>query len=346
MRLANPTRLWAAAALVVVAIWISRPGTSRDFGYEPNPAGTREFLKELEEPYFATAGKECLDKFERKPVLLYRAGYRVHEEIYGAQWKPLRQTIGDCVSHGWALSCWLSMCQDYLDGKIADPPPLVSTESVYGGSKTEARGRTTGSWSDGSYGGAAAKWVRDWGVTFRLQYPAEDGGHNLLEYQGNLAKNWGFYGNGGQNDNGVFDKVAKRHPMRHVALVKTFEEAAAAINSGYPVAVCSGAGFSSRRDEQGFSPRQGGWAHCMAFVATRFDRPGLLCQNSWGSSWNSGPRWPDDQPDGSFWVDATTVTQMLSGGDSFCVGGVEGFQFRELDHGEWLTPVPGVGDNE
>lgn len=336
---------WALAGVLIgLAFAASKRNSAEEFGYTPDPQGTQRFLKELEQPYFAAAGKECLDRFEPKSVLLYRAGYKVHEQIYGKPWYPLRQTIGDCVSHGWAHACWLSMCQDYLDGRLSDPPPLVSTESIYGGSKTEARGRTTGSWSDGSYGGAAAKWVRDWGVTFRLQYPEQDGGHNLLEYQGSLAKNWGFYGNGGEGDNGVFDKVAKRHPMRHVALVKTFEEAAAAINSGYPVAVCSGAGFSSRRDEQGFSNRQGSWSHCMSFVATRFDRPGLLCQNSWGDKWVSGPVWPPDQPAGSFWVDAKTVTAMLQGNDSFCVGGVEGFRFRELDHGEWLAPVPEVPD--
>ena len=75
----------------------------------------------------------------------------------------------------------------------------------------------------------------------------------------------------------------------------------------------------------------------MCFVGVRFgQRPGLLCLNSWGPSWVSGPKWPPDQPDGSFWVEARVATRMLSGRDSFAVSGYEGFPYRPLDHGDWV----------
>jgi hypothetical protein len=125
-----------------------------------------------------------------------------------------------------------------------------------------------------------------------------------------------------------------------VALVKTFDEAAAAIASGYPVPVCSGQGFSSTRDKDGFSRASGSWSHCMCFNSVRFDRRGLLCQNSWGPDWIKGPKWPEDQPDGSFWVDEATVNRMLRGEDSFAVSAYEGFPYRDLKHGDWVRFVP------
>lgn len=339
-RAAGAVLLGAVAAYLLLAAPPPQPAASR-FGYVPDAKGTREFLRELPQPLFAQAGDDCIKKAQKKDTFLYRAAQDVHRKLYGKEWVVVRQSIGDCVSHGWAHGCWISSCVAYQLGELSEPPPMVCSESIYGGSRVEARGRSSGGWGDGSYGGAAAKFVKDWGVTFRLAYPQQDGGHDLTAYSGSVAKSWGNYGNGGQNDNGVFDAVAKRHPMRHVALVATFEEAAAAIESGYCVPVCSGYGFSSTRDSDAFCRRQGSWAHCMVFCSVRYgQRPGLLCLNSWGPTWVSGPKWPSDMPDGSFWVDADTATGMLSGRDSFAVGAIDGFKWRNLHHKEWFqVPV-------
>lgn len=311
------------------------------FGYKPDPKGTAAFLRELDKPFFAQAGEDAIRQAQGRDTFLYRAAYKAHEARYGKPWVVGRQGIGDCVSWGWAHGCWMAMCIDWELGRLAEPPAMVATESIYGGSRVEARGRSAGGYADGSYGGAAAKWCRDWGVIFRLAYPEQDGGHDLLEYSSSKAKAWGNFGNGGQGDDGQFDAVAKRHPCKHVAVVTNFEEAAAAIESGYPVPVCSGAGFAKVRDEDGFARRSGSWAHCMCFIGVRYgNRPGLLCLNSWGDSWISGPRWPDDMPEGSFWVDLDSVNGMLSGKDSFAVGGVDGFRWRDLHNGNWLQPAP------
>lgn len=336
-RLAVGLALIAAAAYAIYFKPPPRPDGR--FGYEPNPEGTAEFLRELDKPLFAQAGADVIRQAKKVDTFLYRSAQRAHESLYGKPWVVGRQGIGDCVSWGWAHGVWIALCVDWETGKIAEPPAMVATESIYGGSRVEARGRSSGGYMDGSYGGAAAKWVRDWGATFRQAYGPEDGGHDLREYDSGRAKSWGNFGNGGSGDDGKFDKVAKRHPAKHVALVKTFEEAAAAIESGFPVPVCSGYGFSSTRDDQAFARRSGSWAHCMVFCAVRYgDRPGLLCLNSWGPSWVRGPKWPSDMPDGSFWVDAATVTGMLSGGDSFAVGSVDGFRWRDLHHGNWFQP--------
>lgn len=332
-------------ALAILAVGMAlgiRSKPPQRFGYRPDPRATAAFLRELDKPFFAQAGAEVIREARGVDTFLYRSAMKAHLARYGKPWVVGKQAIGDCVSWAWGThGVWIALCVDWETGKLAEPPAMVSSESVYGGSRVEARGRSAGGYSDGSYGGAAAKWVRDWGVIFRLAYPAEDGGHDLTEYSGSRAKQWGNFGNGGSGDEGKFDAVARRHPCRHVALVRTFDEAAAAIESGYPVPVCSGYGFSSTRDSQGFCRRQGSWAHAMCFVAVRYgDRPGLLCLNSWGPSWVSGPKWPDDQPDGSFWVDKETVNGMLAGEDSFAVGGVDGFRFRDLHNGNWLQPAP------
>jgi hypothetical protein len=354
MRLSKDNYIVAAAIMLaaVVAAALYRSGQdaargSSDFGYEPNPAATAKFLAELDRPYFAQAGAEAIQKAQHKDTFLYRAAYDAHQALYGVPWVCGRQEIGDCVSWAWgAHAVWVSQCVDWKTGRLPAPPPLVCTESVYGGSRVEARGRQEGGggWSDGSYGGAAAKWCRDYGIIYR----EEVAGHDLRSYSGQRAKQWGYWGNGGEGDKGKLDAEAKRHPCRHVALVKNFDEAAAAIESGYPVAVCSGQGFSSRRDNDGFAAPSGSWAHAMCFFAVRYaangsPRDGLLCQNSWGANWNSGPVWPDDQPAGSFWVDKATVNGMLSGEDSFAVGSVDGFPWRDINHREWLMPPAGSG---
>ena len=45
-------------------------------------------------------------------------------------------------------------------------------------------------------------------------------------------------------------------------------------------------------------------------------------------------------PDGSFWVDRSVVERMLAQEDSFAVGSIAGFGWRDLHHGNWMTPSP------
>lgn len=315
----------------------TEPDGTAKFGYEPDRKKSDEFIRSLgPRPDLKDRAPQLFQVADPQPVFLYRALYDAYREHSGGgDWRVGRQGIGDCVSWGWAHGHDIALAVQWKIGESSEWRP-AATEAIYGGSRVEARGRTTGGWSDGSYGSAAAKWVRDWGIVYRQPYDAVD----LTSYSAQRAKQWGNYGCGGQNDNGRLDGTAKDHPIKDVALVTTFEEAAAAIASGYPVPVCSMRGFASTRDNQGFCRPSGSWAHCMCFIAVRYDRPGLLCLNSWGTSWVSGPKFPDDMPDGSFWVDAATATSMLSGRDSFAVAGTKGFPYRKLDHGDWVQVTP------
>ena len=351
---------WSAVAQVVLVAIVGAlverhltPQAASQFGYDPDPEGTRQVLQEFgAEGRFAAAGVEAIEKADQRDTFLYRSAYKAHQALYHEPWVVGRQGIGDCVSWGWGHAVWIALCCDWETGRLAQPPPMVATESLYGGSRVESRGRPGdgkqpyGGWSDGSYGAAAARWVRDWGVAFRL----EAGGHDLTTYSPDTAKNWGAYGNGGQGDGGKFDEFVKAHKAEHVAAVGTFAEAAAAIESGYPIAVCSGQGFTNTRDADGFAQASGSWAHCMVFVAVRYKANGspddaLLCLNSWGPTWISGPSWPADMPAGSFWVHRSVVDRMLGGAntDSFAVGSINGFQRRPIDNGGWLQPAPAPG---
>lgn len=313
------------------------------FGYSPDPIATKRFVRSLPKPTLRQAGPEVL-RFARddSPVLLYRALYEAHAAHHGGQqWIVGAQGIGDCVSWGWAHGANIRLAVDWKLGNSGGWSN-AATEAIYGGSRVEARcgddKSCKGGWGDGSYGGAAAKWVRDWGIVFRQPYNPI--GIDLSEYDAGRAKQWGNFGCGGSGDNGRLDKIARDHPCE-VTLVTSFEEAAAAIASGYPVPVCSGQGFSSKRDNEGFCRASGSWSHCMCFVGVRYgERPGLLCLNSWGPTWVTGPKWPDDQPDGSFWVDRATAERMLRGEDSFAIASVAGFKFRDLHHGDWAVVEP------
>lgn len=305
-------------------------------GYVPNPEGTKEFLKTLPNPEIRMAGPR-LEIRAGEPVFLYKALYRAWDSLHpsGPKWRVGRQGIGDCVSWGFAHAADIHLAVMFVLGDSSEWRP-AATEAIYGGSRVEARGKTQAGYSDGSYGAAAAKWLIEWGVVFREPYNLKSGLVDLTKYDSNRAKEWGNYGCGGQRDGGELDEFARKHPIRNVALVKNFDGAASAIQSGYPVAVCSNVGFTYTRDSKGFARASGSWSHCMCFIAVRFNPDGLLCLNSWGPDWITGPVYPDDQPEGSFWVDKETVNRMLSQGDSFAVSGYEGFPPRKLEHDKWV----------
>lgn len=356
---ANALR-WLAVALLLglaaaaIVVGLDRgPGPAgfmddENYGYRPDPQGVETFLAELPEPLFRQAGAETVAQAKGVDTFLYRSAVKAHQALYGKPWVVERQGIGDCVSWGWSHGVWIAQCVDWETGRLANPPPFPSTESIYGGSRVEARGKSgngsspVGGWSDGSYGAAAARWVRDWGVVYREQV----GGHDLRSYSADRAKQWGAYGCGGQGDGGKLDAIAKKHPAQHVALVTTWDEAAAAIEAGFPIPVASMQGFASQTDAQGYATASGQWAHEMCFIAVRYADNGspsdaLLCLNSWGPKWITyRGKFPADQPEGSFWVTRPVVESMLRQKDSFAVGSVAGFGWRDLHNGNWLTPAP------
>ena len=332
------------------------------FGYTPDPEGTREFLAELEHPTFGDAAEEAVAKVQYKDTFLYRHLDKAHRSVYGVPWQSMNQgNAGTCVSFAFALASRVGQSCDWVVGRMPMPPPEISTETIYGGSRTLGRlpplkvppfGHETNNGGDGSYGAAAARWVSGLdklergGILYRQKY----GAYDLTTYSIPASREWGRVG--------VPDELAKcayEHRAQAVAQVTDWESLCAALESGYAVVLCSNVGYGGTgvTDSDGFLPRGSSWAHAMCVTAVRHarnapkdgsvrnPRDGALVQNSWGTTWvRYAGRWPADQPDGSFWAERRHVESALQQGDCFAVGGVDGFAWRELDNGAWLEPAP------
>lgn len=244
-------------------------------------------------------------------------------------------SVGSCVSFGTACAVehllLAQIAQARKDGGPAKEfKPLVQ-EVIYGGSRVEiGGGRISG---DGSVGAWAAQFVAQWGVVPR---GSNIDGFDLTTYSESRCRQWGREGVPAK-----LETVARQSPVKGTALVKTAEEAEKAIRQGYAIAVCSNQGFASTRDADGFARAQGSWAHCMAIIGVRKgSRPGFFIQNSWGSNWIRGPRFPADAPAGGFWAEWSVVERMLRQGDSWAFSDAVGFPSRELI--DWFSVVPAV----
>ena len=334
--------------LVAVAAWVATRALTHveraagGFGYTPDPVATREFLAELEKPTFRQAGADAVAKAKGVDTFLWRAADLASKSVYGKPFAPWNQgNAGTCVSFGFAMGSWIGQSVSWAAGELPAPPKMVATEPIYGGSRTAGRMPpvTFAGYSDGSYGGAAARWVsgkcRDQtvgGILYRDRYGSVD----LSTYSIPLSREWG--------NSGVpleLARLAHEHTATAVCQVTDYESLVASLESGYPVPVCSNVGFAATnvRDRDGFLPRGGTWNHCMVAIAVRHaatsGRDGVLILNSWGS-FCSGPKWPPDQPDGSFWISKADATAIIAQGDSFAIGSVGGFKYRDLHNGNWM----------
>ena len=92
----------------------------------------------------ALAGAEAIRQARGVNTFLYRPLYRAHQARYGKPFIVGSQGIGDCVSWGWAHGIWISQSVDWELGRLPEPPLAPATESLYGGSRVEARNKPEG----------------------------------------------------------------------------------------------------------------------------------------------------------------------------------------------------------
>ncbi len=232
-----------------------------------------------------------------------------------------RQTTGDCVSHATRNAVDLSRAVEIdIKGDKESWIARGATEAIYG-----ARGHT----GQGMSCARAATFVsKTGGVLVRKNYP---GIIDLSRYNSKVGTNWG--------GRGVPDKVVDKaddHQVKTVSLIRTVEEARDALANGYGLSVCSGYGFSNKRDSKGFARKSGSWAHAMAWTACddTGKEPAFLVQNSWGK-WNSGghPSW-GPIPDGSFLIHADVAEGMLKQNGAYAFSDFNGFPPQKLpDYG-------------
>ena len=327
-----------ALALIAYAIASQPSHITESFGYSPDPAGAAAYNATLPHPSFATAAPEAMAKAVPANVFLWRQMDAAHRARYGTKFEPSSQQIGSCVAHGAAHAVYCSEACSWAAGERDEPPMLVNQAALYGGSRVEAAGksglgeRPVGGYSDGSTGYRAAKWLREWGVIYKMPYPTVD----CTESTPEMEKSWGAYGCGGEGDNGLLDTQAKLVPCMHVAQVENWDELVAAISSGHPVTLASSQGFERSLNKDSFASARGVWQHQMCCVGIRIDIEGAAILNSWGSYLSyTAPRFPADLPDGVFWAERKVLERMLAQGDCWAISEVA-FKYRDIAHNNWM----------
>jgi hypothetical protein len=289
-------------------------------GWIDSPKDVEGVMKQLPFPVFSDVWTPIKDSGKNKTIVLTD----LIEKVTGS-FRSRNQTIGDCVSMCTALAVDIAKAVDiYIKGDLEEWIAETSTEDIYAGSRVII-GRSQLGNSDGSIGAWAAKWVNEYGALPRGKY----GNVDISKYDGQRARLWGRANVGPPK---TLIPLIKEHPILTTSLVKSYAEARDLIANGYPITVCSNLGFSNQRDKEGFAKPSGSWAHCMCVIGVRDNsrRPGVLIQNSWGI-WNAGPK-TDNQPDGSFWVDADIFEKyMLSQRDSWALSGYTGFEPKEIN---------------
>jgi hypothetical protein len=320
------------------------PVSVTDFGWINAPHEVERVVTSLPTPMITSSNAPSVN--DKKDVLLYE----FVRKVIGQDAPKGPQKIGDCVSWGWGnLVNYIACLQIFKALKAQNlvtlPDPVLvgqdqynaanetrqaiiaeyqeaATEVIYALSRVEIGGQR-GSYSDGSVGAWAAKAVSTMGTLSRKYLDSKGLGG---EYNPNRAKDWGAKG---LPDN--LEPDAAKHLVKTVSLVTSFDQAAGLIQNGYPVAICSNRGFTMERDAQGFCSPSGVWNHCMLLVGVRFDRPGCCISQSWGANTPTGPLGMN-QPDNTFWADASVIEYILRQQDSFT-----GSEFLDYPNQDLIT---------
>jgi hypothetical protein len=288
-------------------------------GTKCDPEGLANLLGDLLHPLFGASAYSLEGDGKGKVSLPFKSLLKFDPSFGPSE----SQTTGDCVSHATRNAVDVTRAVEIdIKGESEGFLHRGATEAIYG---------SRGHGGQGMACSEAARFVsQEGGILLRKDYGYVD----FSVYDSSLGAKWGR--------EGIPDSVEKeghRHRVNTVSLVVSTDEARDALGNGYALSVCSGLGFSSRRDENGYANVRGSWNHAMAFIGCNDTKknggPGFLIQNSWGK-WNGGDK-SYDQPDGSFWIDYATAQRMLNARGSWVFSDVDGFPPRKLpDYGKSL----------
>ena len=280
-----------------------------------DPEETSALLGRLKTPVFGAAAYNLFGAGEGKLSRPFLSLLK-----YDSKFGPSeRQTTGDCVSHSTRNAIDITRAVEIdIKGDNEEFVCRSATEAIYQSRGHKRQGMTCS---------GAARYVHEkGGILLRKDYGSVD----LSVYNSKLGANHKI-------PKSIYHDEASKHQVKTISLISTVEEARDALANGYGISVCSGYGFSSRRDSNGIAKRSGGWSHAMAWIACddtheRYKETLFLVQNSWGK-WNSGPK-VHGQPDGSFWIREKDARGMLASKGSWVFSDVDGFPARDLpDYG-------------
>tara|TARA_R110000824_G_scaffold808_1_gene4925 strand:+ start:9244 stop:10164 length:921 start_codon:yes stop_codon:yes gene_type:complete len=277
-----------------------------------DPEDVAKLMGELPMPVFGAAAHHLQSSGDGKKSLPFKSVLKFDSGFGPCE----RQTTGDCVAHATRNAVDITRAVEIdIDSQKEDFVARGATEGIYQSRGHRGQGMTCSE---------AARYVhQNGGILIRKNY----GDVDLSRYNSTLGANHRIPDN-------IYEDEAQKHQVKTVSSIRTVEEAKDALANGYSVSVCSGYGFSSRRDKNGIAKRSKGWNHAMAWIGCDDSREAhretlFLVQNSWGV-WNSGPK-RLDQPDGSFWIREKDARGMLSGGGAWVFSNVDGFPSREIE---------------
>lgn len=260
-------------------------------------------------------------------------------------WPKPAQTTGNCVGKAGANIGILligidvvSNTPDEETGKVEGWPELsavavkngvVADEPIYGD-----RGHA----GQGASCDRLIRHMTDWGgVVLRQNYP---GIIDLEETDTAISIKWGR-----SQTPAKVRELGKSHQIRNATSLKGHEQVRDYVSVGCPIWVCSGLGWSSKRDENGYSKQSGSWSHSWVVdgyddrseTIQKYGFPLFHYNHDWGK-WNGGGRvvlgTQDEIPEGSFWGDA----RLLDRCDLTAMNSVNGWPRRNLPD----FYVPGV----
>lgn len=244
------------------------------------------------------------------------------------KWRPQHQRRGTCVGQGAKLGCddLLAINHRFGGGRWVG---RSSVAAAYAGSRVDI-GKQPGRW-DGSTGFWVVQWLIKFGIVTLDELGLAD---DSLTEDENLAVQWAASRDGVPRE---YEILAREKPIVDTYVCETPDEAAVALDSGSLLLICSNLIASGRRDRYGVSPLQNAGGHCQLVRAKFYDENGRRLwteQNSWGK-WGSGPKFPDDMPDGAVNLDDQSLARQLRSGDCHIITGVRGLEplaDRDLIH--------------
>jgi hypothetical protein len=252
--------------------------------------------------------------------------WKIHEQVTGQKPTPYNQgKVGSCVGFGCISAVEGTMVNEIFRGEPEEFKPLCQ-EIAYGGSRIEVGKGRLGR-SDGSIGAWAAEFSLKWGSLARGVY----GKYDFSKYDEAKCRSLGL--------SGVPDDIepeVKKHPVKAITLIKTWDDCKKALAQGFGVSVASNQGFTMGRDKNGMASPSGRWSHQMSIwgYSMEGNEKGWI-RNSWGANAHTGPVGEGDPPTSGFWADAEIINKMLSQGDSWAFSGLSGFPVREVINIDW-----------
>lgn len=276
---------------------------------------------------------------------LYGAGngqlvptFRIVEKMLPGCWPGQAQEVGDCVSHSTKNAILVTMCCDISSGKSDEKTgdlealPEIDPEGIKNGALSSEtfywyRGYSGDGWSCDA---AADVACHESGLFLRNNYP--ELGIDLRRYSGSQAHRYGR-----SKPPQPIQDAGRKHLAHTATELDSPDEWRDYLANGYGLTTCGGEGWSSKRDDNGFSKRSGSWSHAMAFIGyddrdeikKEYGEALVLVLNSWGK-WNGGGRrilgTDIDIPEGSFWARVSDCRRR----QVIAFAGVVGFKARSL----------------